>query len=366
MSLRHHHTTLSTLASILLFVQPGSAQAGTVRLPRHSPAPSGEFEALSTRLQPAGYIALHVPEEITPEKAFNLDVELVPTTPRAPQTARVYLGPTRRVVYEPSSAVVTSGNRTTIEVVVHQTGSGLTEISAAAEGWSPLRMTVNTGFRGKLRPSLGKSLQGGRTHAFTLGIVDSLDKPMQVDAPVTVTLSVNGAWLRSESTTPVWRRKIILLIEQGLSTSELVEIKPASRTGSTAHLMTVLKINDDAVLSDQVFEIAILPAWWVPLALAILGGLLGGLYVTVRKFAKTRRAFGPFTWRVAVPTIASGLAAGVLAYLSASFNVVGIQVDPAALEGYVFLGVFFAYVGVDTVLEGLRQDGTKGQQPKKT
>lgn len=341
-------------ASLPLLTQGSLAQTATPAS-QCPPLSSGGPESLSGRGTTFGCLVADFPDEVVPEREFELYLELIPVTPAATQPTHVVFEPSSSITYRPSSVVLAPGNRVAINVVVDTTRSRLAEISAYASRWTPLRRTVNSGFRGRLRLSLGSSLEGGKPHSFTAGIVDSLNQPLAVDAPVSITLSANGAELRSESTTSTWQKKLTVYLEPRFSLSELIEIKPRSRIGSTAQIRGVIKVNDTQVLGDSHFAFTILPASWFPLALTMLGGLTGGFYVTARKFGKTKRAFGPFTAKVALPTISSSVLAGFVAYLSTTSGILGVQVEPTAWGGYILLGILFAYVGVDTVLEGMRR-----------
>jgi hypothetical protein len=346
----------------LMIPQLGLAQTGTTSS-QCSPLADRGSESLSTQ-EMLGCLTVDFPNEVVPEREFELFLELIPISHASNQPTQVVFEQSAPITYQPRSVSLTPGTRVPIKVIVKATPSGLAEVSAVAARWRPVRRAVNSGFRGRLRPSLGNRLEGGKPHSFTIGIVDSVNQPLTIDAPVSITLSANGALLRSESTTSTWRKKLTVYLDAKSSSSELIEVKPQSKTGSTAQLRGVVKVNNTQVLDDGVFEFTILPAWWFPLALSILGGLVGGFYVTVRKFAKTRRSVGPFTWKVALPTLSSSMLAGFVAYLSTTSAIFGIQVDPTAWGGYILLGLLFAYAGVDTVLEGMKrklEDG-KGNQ----
>ena len=79
----------------------------------------------------------------------------------------------------------------------------------------------------------------------------------------------------------------------------------------------------------------------------MLGGLLHTLYTFVFDSERSYLRRG----RLVASRVATGVLAGLLAYLLAAWNVLGIQVDTTSLRAYAIMGFLFSYVGVDALVK---------------
>lgn len=62
-------------------------------------------------------------------------------------------------------------------------------------------------------------------------------------------------------------------------------------------------------------------------------------------------------WKRAVPIqIVTAIVAGLLAYLTANLDLLGLKLDPNLLRTYPLLGFLFSYIGIDKVFS--RQSGS--------
>ncbi|MDT5263186.1 MAG: hypothetical protein QOC61_2190, partial [Acidobacteriota bacterium] len=91
--------------------------------------------------------------------------------------------------------------------------------------------------------------------------------------------------------------------------------------------------------------------WWIPLLLAILGGVLFSIYQITQEFSSYTGTFRQSLFTVTIQRIAPGALAGALAYLLANYQVIGFKADTTELRGFLILGFLFAYVGIDTILK---------------
>ena len=58
-------------------------------------------------------------------------------------------------------------------------------------------------------------------------------------------------------------------------------------------------------------------------------------------------------WKYAIPLqIVTAIVVGLLAYLTANLDLLGLKLDPNVLGTYPLLGFLFAYIGIDKVFAG--------------
>ena len=89
--------------------------------------------------------------------------------------------------------------------------------------------------------------------------------------------------------------------------------------------------------------------------MAMMGGMLYSFFQCIR-LGKTHRRSGKGTFkqfflRKIIPRLITGCVSGLLAYLFASWGILGITVDTTTLKGFVILGIIFSYIGIDLILK---------------
>jgi hypothetical protein len=246
---------------------------------------------------------------------------------------------TDRISYEPRVFVVTPGNRQTITARVTKSDSGLAELTATAPNMQAISVTVDAGFTAKLKTSLPKQIESGDEHAFSLGFVDNHDRPLSLDGPVTLILQSANAKIRSESD-PVWGTQMTIDLRRGANSAPMLEVNPESLSIDKGILSVEIRANKEFVLLQDQIEFSILPMWWLPLLMSFIGAVCFAAYrlASSKHKLKARR------------TVVTAMFAGLLAFLCADWNILGINKDTTSLRGFVLLGFLFAYVGVDVVL----------------
>lgn len=352
-----------TLAALLLIAEavsaaaPCVAQAGWVRLPhvaRVPEAPEFPDAGRESIREPAtlGYLTATLPLQVIPGQPFEMELS-VETYPFATSfdSTRVSLEQNAVVTYQPRTISLGLGDRRTIRVEVNETSSGLSEVAASASKLAPLRITINSGFKGTLRSDLGSDVSAGRTHTFTLHFVDQSNQQLKLDAPVEIQLSATEAHFLSE--TGSWTPTLALRVPKGASSTNLISLRARSSVGSRGKIMALARINVDNVLAHTLVPFTVTPAWWVSLGMSMLGGFLYSFSRTLRDFPRSGRASSrrKFLLLTGLPTLLSGCIAGVVAYLLASWDILGLNIDTSSLRGFIILGFLFSYVGIDAVLD---------------
>lgn len=301
----------------------------------------------------AGWMEVDVPEKVKIGKPFDMDIWLRPSDPNFSGTVKVFMEQTDRVQYNPRVFDLKPGERKTIKAQVNASESGLTEIIASADGWSDLSIPLDAGFSVKLRANnLPDSIDGGSIQDFNLEFVDSHGENIRLDAPVKLTLQSSKLEIHAKGE-KVWGNQIDMNISAGASSTPVLEVRPESWSKTdTGMIRSEVKIENDRVLYDQTFPlIKIKPRWWLPLLLAVCGGILFSLYQVSQELSSFKGTLTRSLITVVISRIAPGALAGALAYLLANYDVLGFKADTTELRGFLILGFLFSYVGIDTILK---------------
>jgi hypothetical protein len=293
-------------------------------------------------------ILIDAPSRVAPHKTFKLRVSysVMPDPKGQPGEKRImHISADRSadVVYNPYEFDLMPNGFTFIDVTVNPTVSGLAEILLASSHYHNVHLSVNTGFRGHVKWRANQSLESGTSHYDTINFVDDLDRPLSLDAPITLRLVGGNAKIRKFGGS-AWSDHIDLPIPIGASDAGLLEIEPTTLVARHGSLEARGFLNDEnEVLFDQLFTFEIEPPVWVRLGMTIAGALLYTLY------ALSRTLSGRVVMEVA-KAIVSGVFAGVLAWAFADWNVLGIRIDTSRLTGYFILGLITSYAGVEPLL----------------
>jgi hypothetical protein len=92
----------------------------------------------------------------------------------------------------------------------------------------------------------------------------------------------------------------------------------------------------------------------------MLGALAYAVYKILTKLPNQKGSIPAFVATTVLPGLFSGALAGLLAYLLAQWNVLGIKVDTTEVQGFIILGFLFSYVGIDSIVKAIapRTDGS--------
>jgi hypothetical protein len=168
-------------------------------------------------------------------------------------------------------------------------------------------------------------------------VVDSDGKPLPAEAALDLRVESADGELHSGGKSG----DLTLSIAPGATISPQIQIKPTSKIGGAVHLNTTLLVNDGAVAQESLMLPA-LPAWWLPLVLAIGGGIIHAGYKISR--------MAPFSRGGALVILVTSAIAGFVGYLVASFDVFGLKLDPKVLRTYPLIGFLFSYFGIEVLL----------------
>jgi hypothetical protein len=201
-----------------------------------------------------------------------------------------------------------------------------------------------------------------------LNFVDNQGNPVPLDTGVRLSLQASKLTLCDKEcdNEKKWTDRLDLDVPIGASASTAVELKSDSWVSDTGTLNVEVRSPSEYlfVVYDQNLEVKFIPRWYVPLMMAMLGGVIHSFYRTGKRYAHYRGGVARFILRNVLPGIATGLLAGFLAYLLANWGVLGIKADTTGLQGYMVLGFLFSYVGVDLILKTVTQREDAKESPK--
>lgn len=306
----------------------------------------------SMRLPEPPSIVIDLPLSVGINRTFELDVWLDTSKHLESKVVEVSLEQTNRMSYDPRIFSLTPGLRKTVHARVLDSPSGLAEIAAAVDGWATQPIIIDAGFSGYLKSDLGDSIESGEVKSFSLEFTDHNGASIRLDTPTRLKLQVTSALLRHKNDEH-WTDRLEVPLERGASSTPLLQVMSDSLSGDTGLLLAQLAINDKYVIHSDKFHFTVLPRWWLPLLMAILGALLYTLYETTRTVTANRRYSFRLFLRRGLPRIVTGILAGILSYFLASYNILGVDIKTTSLRGFVILGFLFSYVGIDLILNKL-------------
>lgn len=311
-----------------------------------SPPPGGADAGAAA--DSLGYIAADLPLKVEVNEPFEIDLILKPKNPGYPGAAKVFMEQTNQMKYEPRTLGLKAGERKTVRATVLKSSSGLASVVATADGWDSLDTVINSGFWSRLKSNIGEPIHAGSRKTFSISFKDDEGDATPLDAPVTVTLQGSKLLMLVDGN---WHERVELTVPAGSISTVPIEIKATSWAADTALVSAEVRTMNNMVIHNENFWINVLPRWYVPLLVAILGGVMYSVYRLSQRLPNRRGAAREFLLGAVLPGLASGGFAGALAFLLASWGVLGIKVDTTTLQGFLILGFLFAYVGIDFILK---------------
>lgn len=266
----------------------------------------------------------------------------------------------QRVKYDPPKFDLKPGKVQLVKVTVSRSRSGVASLELHPDGLDTVDMTVEVGFQGhlKLVPNVTISSDSPTTAVVT--IVDDNGKPMAVDIKLLLNVQAVGASLRwgqnGESEETGWNETLSpKTLNPRASVSPQFQIRPSGKLGGTIQLLANIQLPDGgAMLAQESFLIPVQPARPWPIIFAAGGSLLFWLY----RFLQAPKG----GWAV-VFQIMAALFGGVIAYLFAGFDLLGLKLDPNVLKTYAIFGFLFGYVGIEVLLANRFKPGSTGTAP---
>jgi hypothetical protein len=285
-----------------------------------------------------------------------MDVWVDLDNPAKTENVDVYMEQTRKVRYEPRNFQIKPGTRKTIRVTILKATSGLAMIRGSANGVYTLEEPVDAGFTAKIRATnVDQPLMSGRTASIRFDFVNGQGQPIAVDAPLRLTLECPGLYFRAKPTDN-WDDGLKIDVPENSTSTQPIQVRPRWLwSPESASLIVRTEIADAAgysfVVRDEAVVFNQVPQWWLPLAMAIVGGIVFSFYQGTQDWMKSTDPKRTRTLSILVTRVLPGSLAGALAYFLVNMNVLGIKIDTTQLQGFVVLGFLFAYVGIDTILK---------------
>jgi hypothetical protein len=334
----------------------GEVQAAPTKAKRHkrprvkAPKPE-EDEQVSS--EPLGTLEADLPLRAQKDQPFDIDIWLQPKDKDKKFDAEVwvFMEQTSQVKYEPRAFQVLPGanDRVTIKATILNPTGGLASIEGTAEDWESLSTIVDTGFTAKLKTNIIEPIDSGQGKSFIINLVDSLGNPVSLDTDIDVILRSSNIKLWDQKNKS-WQEEVVLKMEQGTNSSPPLTIQSDSLIADKALISATLK-SQERLFHNADFGIDIKARWYVPLLLAMFGGILHGVYKIVKESHDPSNRLHPGGVGAILVGLFTGAIAGSLAYLLISWGVLGIKVETTTLQAFVILGFLFSYVGVDFILK---------------
>jgi hypothetical protein len=276
---------------------------------------------------------------------FQVRVSLSPATK---SRVAITMDPTWGASFSQSAFVLGPGQRKIISGTVKKSVSGLAWIHASAsdtgydDGW----YAVVVDFDGSLKLSSNANLPYESATTLTVTMIDGAGKPLRLPSVMELRLASADGLLSSDNSN--WKNTVSLDMSPGSQTSPQVQIRPTSVRGGSVHLIGTLLISgQEQVLAQQEFPLNADPAWWLPVLLAVMGGLLHGIYKILRlpdDVSGTKQISKP------IGIVAASGLAGVIGYFFAHLDLLGLKLDPNLLRSYPLIGFLFSYFGFEVLL----------------
>ena len=168
-----------------------------------------------------------------------------------------------------------------------------------------------------------------------------------------------GKFLTSSST---WTNKVTYELKQGCNSGYVLTLRP-DRTFLTEKGMVHVeaKIDDDTILRSENLEFTIVPSQKYLLFMAIIGGMLYGLFLVTKEISNIQYTFKWFLMHVILKII-TGAVTGAISYFLVDWDILGIKLDTTSAKGFVILGFMFSYVGIDTILKKIAEVKKTGSE----
>ncbi len=311
----------------------------------------------SSEGQLVGTLGQNVPIKVEINQPFEFDVWLSPVNPSFSGKVEVFMDNNPKVKYEPRKFTLKVGDRQKVRATILKTSTGLAVIAASADHWEGFDLTVDAGFSAKLKSNINEPIESGTTKGLILSFVSEDGTPAPLDVDTILYLHSSKIKLLEEVNNK-WVDEVKFKLPLGTRSLSL-KIMPNSWFADTDVIAADLySYRELPVYNFDNVTISILPPWYAPLLMAILGGILYSITQLLKDITGYQGSIFRFILAKVLPGLIPGLVAGALAYLLASWGVLGIRVDTTSLKGFVILGFLFSYVGVDIVLKAVTQRKT--------
>jgi hypothetical protein len=278
--------------------------------------------------------------------------------PPLKNSGTVTLDPGWGLTFSPSTFVLGPGENKSVQATVPKGFSGVAWVhaSSSAPGYGDSWFGIAVDFEAALKLSSHSTIPYDSPTTFTIAMTDKAGGPVRMPAHLGLHLEYADGQLRSEDSDWSKDGRLDLWLTPGSETSPTFQLRSTLRKGGSGHLLATLFIpNQDQALAQQDFPLQADPAMWLTILLAVMGGLLHGVYKVLRLEEETP---GKQISKAVFMLLGSGLA-GLIGYLFAHFDLLGLKIDPNVLRSYPLIGFLFSYFGFEVLLpkRGSAKDG---------
>jgi len=323
-------------------------------------------------------MSVSIPPVNTRPQTFSSTTHL-PTSPVLPspeeqqrlsaKITHVVMAHDLTIRYRPEKFDLSPGHRESVSVtLLPGAGSaGLASLSAlSSDDLDSCSRIIDVGFQGHLQIVSPDPLAYNEPRVLEVQLLDTNNKPLSLGQYVTMDVQSADASLgRADKVVPLSGEgePILLSMQPGASSSGPFRIASTNWKGGPVHLTASLRLSDGSgfggfILTQNSFAFDANPVAWLPIVLAISGALLFALYRIAQAPPLVRNLSS-----VIPGTIITSILAGIIAWLFADFDLLGIKLDPHILRTYPLLGFLFSYVGIDVLLKG-RFEARQYDSPK--
>jgi hypothetical protein len=333
-------TTCLALSAIAFDAQVSSRSSTT--LSTSVTVTSGQTAQVNFALNTPGTLSLFIPDVVSINEPFTIDVAYQPATAVAGAAATVYFDSNSNVSYDQPQVTLQPFRRAHVTVTIKKAASGLARIMAYS-GCCPARIvTVVCDFKGRLRSLDPDVLESRQKQPVSVVLEDNQGRPLILDADLDLRISAFNADISTDGER--WHTTIASKIKKGAARSEFFYVRPTPVDNASAHIQVTGYGEAGNVAFSDDLPFTVTSPWWLKLAMAMLGAFLYALYKRLNA-SSTDTEFVTF-----LRSLGAALIAGVFAYELANLNVFGIRLDTTSLHGFVVLGLLTAYVGVEPLL----------------
>ena len=261
------------------------------------------------------------------------------------------------VTYKPSTFAIRTGQHRYVDATAKRTASGLVVVDGFANGYRTCDVIVDVGYPGHLKaPTV--QLPYKQARSLTIQIVDNDGKPLKAGVSLGMEVQTEDATIGGpKDATPVEDKEtpFTIPIPPSSTSSRPFLLTSTNWKGGPVRVLARLRTPSGSVIAENEFLIDADPALWLPIALAIGGALLYGVYHLISDPDSTTNSKSKLFWKLFSSTLA-----GVIAYLFADFDLLGMKLDPHVLRTYAILGFVFSFVGIDLILSKRFRSGGGG------
>lgn len=287
------------------------------------------------------YVFIYVPNLVRIGEPFAVSISLQPPSDHI---VAVTMRRDAGISYSPSSFQLKPGQRRSIEATIRNSASGIDWIAATAEGYDDGWNTVVSEFQGQLKLNSTAPLPYDIPTTLTISVLDRSGRSVRFGGDMELELESADGVLGSKSE----GNRLKLTVPPGARSSSEFQFRPKSVRGGTAHLNSKLTVSGNpTVLEQEEFNLSAEPAWWLPITLAILGGLLHAIYKLARSLGRgtVQQQFAS-----SLPVLITSAVAAFVGYLTTNLDLLGLKLDPNVLRTYVLVGFLFSYFGLEVLL----------------